>query len=114
MIEQSGINVKINAVIKDVDADTASEAISYAKELICDFVYTKSLLNGSATLTEDELQRMYIKAQRRNLWERITKNNKSDVIKFHHALMNDTYERCKDVLYESIESYLFQQLGALL
>jgi hypothetical protein len=109
LLEQSGIKSQIEVLMNDTDADTANEALGYANGLIRDYVYTKSLLNGSAAITEEELQKMYIKAQRRNLWERITKNNKSDVIKFHHALMNDTYERCKDVLYESIESFLFQQ-----
>ena len=106
LLKQSGIKGQIEALMKDTDADTASETFGYAKELIRDYVYTKSLINGSADLTEEELQKMYIKAQRRNLWERVTKNNKSDVIKFHYALMNDTYERCKDILYESINSFL--------
>ena len=79
-----------------------------AKELIRNYVYASSILNGSSDFTEEELQKMYMDAKKRDQWECIARNNKSDVIGFHHALMDKTYEQCKDVLYWSIESFLFK------
>ena len=107
LLEESNIKRRIDAIMKDVDADTAREAFEQAKELIRSYVYASSIINGSSDVTEEELQKMYTDAKKRDLWERITRNNKSDVIEFHHALMDKTYEQCKDVLYESIESFLF-------
>ena len=107
LLENSDIKKRIDAITKDVDAATARVALDQAKNHIRSYVYASSILNGSSEISEGELQEMYTEAKKRDLWERITQNNKNDVIDFHHALMNTTYEQCKDVLYGSIESYLF-------
>jgi len=106
LLNESGIRDRINEIMKDVDSVTAKEAFDRAKEMLHDYVYASSILNGSSNFTEEELEKMYTEAQKRDLWERITQNNKSDVIRFHHALMDKTYEQCKDVLYGSIESFV--------
>ena len=108
LLEKSNIKRRIDAIIQDVDADTAREVFEQAKELIRSYVYVCSLFNGSSDFTEEELQKMYMDAKKRDLWERIVGNNKNDVIGFHHALMDKTYEQSKDVLYGCIESFLFQ------
>lgn len=106
LLEVSNIKRRIDAIVQDVDADTASEAFEQAKEIIRSYVFASSILNGSSDFSEEDLLKMYADAKNRELWERIAQNNKNDIIKFHHALMNKTYEQCKDVLYESIESFL--------
>lgn len=106
LLEKSNIKSRIDAIMHDVDADTASEAFGQARELIRSYVYVCSLFNGSSDFTEEELQKMYTDAKKRDLWERIVSNNKNDVIGFHHALMDKTYEQSKDVLYECIESFM--------
>lgn len=106
LLEESNIKRRIDAIVQDVDADTASEAFEQAKEIIRSYVFASSILNGSSDFSEEDLLKMYADAKNRELWERIVPNNKNDIIKFHHALMNKTYEQCKDVLYESIESFL--------
>lgn len=106
LLNESGIRDRINEIMKDVDSVTAKEAFDRAKEKLRDYVYASSILNGSSNFTEEELEKMYTEAQKRDLWERITQNNKSDVIRFHHALMDKTYKQCKDVLYGSIESFV--------
>jgi hypothetical protein len=92
--------------MQDVDADTARVIVEQAKELIRRYVYASSILNGSSDFTEEELQKMYTDAKKRDLWERITQSNKGDVIAFHHALMDKTYEQSKDILYGCIESFM--------
>ena len=92
--------------MQDVNANTAGEAFGQAKELIRSYVYASSILNGSSEFTEEELQKMYTDAQKRDLWERLTQSNKSDIIGFHHALMDKTYEQSKDVLYRCVESFM--------
>ena len=106
LLETSNIKRRINAIMQDVNADTAGEAFGQAKELIRSYVYASSILNGSSEITEEELQKMYTDAKKRDLWERITQNNKSDIIAFHHALMDKTYEQSKDVLYGFIECFM--------
>jgi len=108
LLEESNIKERIDALIKDVDEVTAEAILNDARELIHSHVYARSILNGSSDNTEEELQEMYKEAKKRDLWERITQNNKKDIIRFHHALMNNTYEQCKDVLYESVDSFLFK------
>ncbi len=109
LLEKSNIKRRIDTIMQDVGMDSAREAFEQAKELIRSYVYTCSFLNGSSHVTEEELLKMYTEAKKRNLWELITQSNKGDVIAFHHALMDKTYEQCKDVLYESIESFLFRK-----
>lgn len=108
LLEGANIKSEIDTIMQDVDADTAREAFEQAKGLIRSYVFASSILNGSSDVTEEELQKMYSDAKKRDLWERISGSNKSDVIEFHHALMDKTYEQSKDVLYGCIESYLFQ------
>ena len=106
LLETSNIKRRINAIMQDVNADTAREAFVQAKELIRSYVYASSILNGSSEFTEEELQKMYTDAQKRDLWERLTQSNKSDIIGFHHALMDKTYEQSKVVLYRCVESFM--------
>ena len=108
LLEESDIKGRLDAIMQDVNADAAREAFKQAKELIRSYVYASSILNGSSDIAEEELQNMYTDAKKRDLWERITQSNKSDVIGFHHALMDKTYEQSKDVLYASIDSFLFR------
>jgi hypothetical protein len=108
LLENSNIRSRIESLTKDIDAETTKEALENVQKMLRDYVYASSILNGSSDMTEEELQKIYANAQKRDLWERITQNNKKDVIEFHHALMNKTYEQCKDVLYDSIESFLFK------
>ena len=106
LLETSNIKRRINAIMQDVNADTAREAFAQAKELIRSYVNASSILNGSSEFTEEELQKMYTDAQKRDLWERLTQSNKNDIIGFHHALMDKTFEQSKDVLYGCIESFM--------
>lgn len=106
LLEKSNIKRRIDAIMQDVDADTARVIVEQAKELIRRYVYASSILNGSSDITEEELQKMYTDAKKRDLWERIAGNNKSDIIEFHHALMDKTYEQSKDILYGCIESFM--------
>lgn len=106
LLEKSNIKRKIDAIMQDVDADTARVIVEQAKELIRRYVYASSILNGSSDITEEELQKMYTDAKKRDLWERIAGNDKSDIIEFHHALMDKTYEQSKDILYGCIESFM--------
>lgn len=106
LLEKSNIKSRIDAIMHDVDADTASEAFGQARKLIRSYVYVCSLFNGSSDFTEEALQKMYMDAKKRDLWDRIVSNNKNDVIGFHHALMDKTYEQSKDVLYECIDSFM--------
>jgi hypothetical protein len=106
LLEESDVKRRIDAIMQDVDADIAREASEQAKELIRRYVYASSILNGSSDVTEEELQKMYTDAKKRDLWERITQRNKGDVIAFHHALMDKTYEQSKDILYGCIESFM--------
>ena len=106
LLEESGIRNRVGNLMKDVDAATAKEVLDNAKEKLREYAYASSILNGSSDITEEYLQQLYIDAKKRDLWERITQNNKADVIRFHHALMDKTYEQCKDLLYGCIESFL--------
>jgi hypothetical protein len=108
LLKESNIMGRIDAIMKDVDQDTAKDVFEQAKRLIRSYVYASSILNGSSDITEGELKKMYTEAQKRDLWERIIGNNKNDIIKFHHALMDKTYEQCKDIMYECVESFLFK------
>ena len=105
LLETSNIKRRINAIMQDVNADTAREPFEQAKEHIRSYVYASSIFNGSSEITEEDLLKMYTDAQKRDLWESITQNNKSDIIGFHHALMDKTYEQSKDVLYVCVESF---------
>ena len=107
LLEGTDIKKRIAAIMQEYDEATTKEAFEEAKELIRSYIYASSILNGSSTITEEDLQKMYTDAKKRDLWEYITQNNKSDVIKFHHALMDKTYEECKDILYESLAAFLF-------
>lgn len=109
LLEDTNIKSQIESIIQDIDEATTRESFKRARGLIRSYVNTCSILNGSAHFTEEELQKKYTEAKKQNLWELITQNNKGDVIAFHHALMDKTYEECKDVLYESIESFLFRK-----
>ena len=44
----------------------------------------------------------------RDLWERITQSNKNDIIGFHHALMDKTYEQSKEenIIYINGRKYI--------
>ena len=106
LLEGSNIKTRLEVICKDIDAAQSSEVRDYVKGLIHSYVYASSVLNGSSHYSEEELQKLYTEAKKRDLWERITQNNKYDVIKFHHALMDKTYEQCKDVLYGCLESFL--------
>ena len=106
LLEESGIRNRVGNLMKDVDAATAKEVLDNAKEKLREYAYASSILNGSSDITEEYLQQLYTDAKKRDLWERITQNNKADVIRFHHALMDKTYEQCKDLLYGCIESFL--------
>ena len=106
LLEESGIRNRVGNLMKDVDATTAKEVLDNAKEKLREYSYASSILNGSSDITEEYLQQLYTDAKKRDLWERITQNNKADVIKFHHALMDKTYEQCKDLLYGCIESFI--------
>lgn len=106
LLEESGIRNRIGNLMKGIDEASAKEALDHAKENLREYAYASSFLNGSSAFTEEHLQKLYSDAQKRDLWERITQNNKEDVIKFHHALMDKTYEQCKDLLYGCIESFL--------
>ena len=108
LLTESNVKGKIDAIMKEIDEDTAKDVFEQAKELIRSYVYASSILNGSSDITEEELKKMYTEAQKRDLWERIIGNNKNDIIKFHHALMDKTFEQCKDVMYECVESFLFK------
>lgn len=110
LLEGSNIRSRIDYLIKGIDAATIKEALGKAKIVLRSYVYASSFLNGGSDITEEELKELYIDAKKRDLWERITQNNKKDVIEFHHALMNKTYEQCKDVLYDSIEAFLFNNV----
>ena len=79
LLEESNIKRRIDSIMQDVDADTARVSFEQAKELIRSYVYASSILNGSSDVTEEELQKMYTDAKKRDLWERITQSNKSDV-----------------------------------
>ena len=74
------------------DFSTSQTTIDDVSESTCDmrrgFKQTgfnqqvSSIFNGSSEITEEELLKMYMDAQKRDLWERITQNNKSDIIGF--------------------------------
>ena len=106
LFEASDLKRRIDALLANTDAATAAEALNKARELIRSYVYASTILNGSSDYSEDDLRKMYAEARKRDLWERLTQSNKADIIAFHHALMDKTYEQCKDVLYASIESFL--------
>lgn len=108
LLKESNVKGEIDAIMKEIDEDTAKDVFEQAKELIRNYLYASSILNGSSDITEKELKKMYTEAQKRDWWERLIGNNKNDIIKFHHALMNKTYEQCKDVMYECVESFLFK------
>ena len=110
LLEGSNIRNRIEYLTKVIDAETLKEALGNAKIMLRNYVYASSFLNGGSDITEEVLQELYTDAKKRDLWELITQNNKEDVIEFHHALMNKTYEQCKDVLYDSIESFLFNKV----
>lgn len=105
LLEETNIKGQIAAIMQDADEATAKETLVSAREEIRHYVYSCSILNGSSDVTEEELQQKYTDAKKRNIWEIITQSNKADVIAFHHALMDKTYEQCKDVLYTSIDSF---------
>lgn len=105
LLEGSNIKKRLEVICKDIDAAQVNEIRDDVKELIRSYVYTSSVLNGSSHYSEEELKALYTAAKKRDLWERITQSNKDDVIKFHHALMDKTYEQCKDVLYGCLESF---------
>lgn len=111
LLEGSNIKDRIAAMMEDTNAFTAKEAFDGAKELIRNYVHAKCILNGSSDITEEELQKKYKDAKKRDLWEMIMQNNKKDIIEFHHALMDNTYEQCKDVLYNNIISFLSNLLN---
>lgn len=106
LFEASDLKRRVDALLANTDAATAAEALNKARELIRSYVYASTILNGSSDYSEDDLRKMYAEARKRDLWERLTQSNKADIIAFHHALMDKTYEQCKDVLYASIESFL--------
>lgn len=108
LLEESSIKRRIKEILKDANVITAEKANEEAKKMLHSYIYASTFLNGGSDISEEDLQRLYSEAKKRDLWERIMGNNKKDIIEFHHALMNKTYEQCKDVLYECIDSFLFQ------
>ena len=106
LLEGSNIKTRLEVICKDIDSAQSSEVRDYVKDLIHSYVYASSVLNGSSHYSEEELKELYTDAKKRDLWERIAQTNKDDVIKFHHALMDKTYEQCKDVMYGCLESFL--------
>lgn len=108
LLDRSGIKERIGEVLGGVGPIERKEILEQAKKDLRSYVYASSVLNGSSDISEEKLQKLYTGANKRNLWERVTQSNKSDVIEFHHALMNKTYEQCKDILYECIDSFLYK------
>lgn len=106
LLEESDIRNRIESLMKGVDEATAKEVLDHVKEKLREYASASSFLNGSSDFTEEDLQKLYIDAKKLDFWERITQNNKADIIKFHHALIDKTYEQCKDLLYGCIESFL--------
>lgn len=106
LLEESNLKEGIGALTKGTDEASAKEVLNGAMKSIRCYVYAKSILNGSSDITEEELQKMYKEAQKRDMWEYIKRNNKNDIIRFYHALMNRTYEQSKDILYGCIESFM--------
>ena len=52
------------------------------------------------------MQKLYRKAKRRSLVERIRQNNEEDVINFHHALMQKTAGECKELIETRIMRFI--------
>jgi hypothetical protein len=111
LIEQSNIKERIRALLKNADEANAKQAVKDAREMLHSYSYLSCILNGNSYFTEEELQQLYTAANRRNLWERITQTNKNDVIEFHHALMDKTYEQCKDIFYSCLESFMHDEIN---
>ncbi len=61
-------------------------------------------------INEDDLQKLYRKAKRRSLVERIRQNNEEDVIIFHHALMQKTAWECKELIETRIMRFIEEVL----
>jgi isoleucyl-tRNA synthetase len=97
--------------LKNADEANAKQAVKDAREMLHSYSYLSCILNGNSYFTEEELQQLYTAANRRNLWERITQTNKNDVIEFHHALMDKTYEQCKDIFYSCLESFMHDEIN---
>ena len=106
LLEASDIKSQVDEMTKDTDQTIRKEVLDEVKQHLREFAHLSSGFNGSSVYTEEILQEMYADAKKRDLWERVTRTNKNDVIEFHHALMDKTYEQCKDVLYECVESLL--------
>lgn len=110
LLAMSNIKMRIKAVLKDLDVTNAKQAIEDSRKKLRSYIKLCSFLNGSSCFTEEDLQKLYKAANKRNLWERITQTNKSDVIEFYHALMEKTYEQCKNILYECVESFIYDEM----
>ena len=106
LLEASDIKSQVDDMTKGIDQSTRKEVLDGVKQQLREFAQLSSGFNGSSVYTEEILQEMYADAKKRDLWERVTRTNKNDVIELHHALMDKTYEQCKDVLYECVESLL--------
>ncbi len=106
LLEASDIKSQVDEMTKDTDQTIRKEVLDEVKQHLREFAHLSSGFNGSSVYTEEILQEMYADAKKRDLWERVTRTNKNDVIEFHHALMDKTYEQCKDVMYECVELFL--------
>lgn len=87
LLETSDIRGVIADMTKDIDLDTKKEVLDQAKEQLREYMDLSCGFNGGSQLSEEDLQKMYLDAKKQDLWERITRTNKYDVIEFHHALM---------------------------
>lgn len=106
LLEASDIKSQVDDMTKGTDQSTRKEVLDGVKQQLREFAHLSSGFNGSSVYTEEILQEMYADAKKRDFWERVTRTNKNDVIEFHHALMDKTYEQCKDVMYECVELFL--------
>ena len=64
-------------------------------------------------VSEARMMQAYQKAKKRTIIERINKNNKADIINFHHILMQKTVWDCKELIEERIISSIEEVLETI-
>ncbi len=102
----SDICQRIETAKQEHGEDVACEALENSVATLRKYAQDRLLFITTPEYRETELKELYNHAQKITLIERVMRNNKADVIDFHHSLMNRTEWECKVLIERRISHFL--------
>ena len=94
-------------------AELTGKAVRRAKDDLAKYAEERLRFIPEPKCSLAELGGMYDDAKERTLVERIMRNNKDDVISFHHALMDRTVWECKEAIERRTSDLLLRIAGRI-